>query len=173
MLTAAHPLGSIFQIAYVPTDLPAALDFWTQRMRVGPFFRLANIRMANCRYRGQPTDPDFTIYLAYWGDVQIELIEQHNDAPSIYTEWRAAGQEGVHHLCTAVDDIAAARRHCLDLGMTIAQEADYPGGGVFYADTGGGPGTMIEVMQVPEATAQRFAAMRAAAREWDGSDPVR
>lgn len=166
-------LGKIFQIAYVPADIGQALTFWTETMRVGPFFRLGPMRMANCRFRGEPTDPDFSIYIAYWGEMQIELIEQHNDAPSIYTEWRAAGHEGVQHICCAVDDIAAARQHCLDMGMTIAQEADYPGGGVFYADTGGGPGTMVEVMQLPAATVERFARMRESARTWDGADPVR
>jgi hypothetical protein len=32
---------------------------------------------------------------------------------------------------------------------------------------------MIEVMQLPAATVERFARMRDAARTWDGTDPVR
>ena len=173
MTPAATAFGSIFQIAYVPADIDAALAFWTRTMRVGPFFRRGPLRMSNCRFMDTATDPEFSLWIAYWGELQIELVQQHNHAPSIYSTWRAEQREGVHHVCTSVPDIVAARAECLSAGWRIVQEADYPGGGVFYADTGGGPGTMVEVMQVPAATAERFAMIRAAARDWDGSDPIR
>jgi hypothetical protein len=82
--------------------------------------------------------------------------------------------EGLHHTCVLTDDMAAGRAACACVGAEIVQEATVPGGvEVFYADTGGGPGTMLEVLKPSVDLLGLFAMMRAAARDWDGSDPVR
>ena len=49
-------------------------------------------------YRGEPTEPVVSIAFANSGDLQVELIEQEDDAPSIYREFLDAGREGFHHL---------------------------------------------------------------------------
>jgi hypothetical protein len=112
--------------------------------------------------------------LAYWGDIQIELIQQHNDAPSIYKAWRDSGQEGVHHVCVLVEDFAAAQATVAAKGFEILQDARIPGGGaVMYVDAGGGPGTIVEILKPADGTEALFALIRDAARDWDGTDPVR
>lgn len=166
-------LGTIFQLAYVPKDFDAALRYWTEAMGVGPFFRRSRLRFPGTLYRGQPTDPEFSVVIGYWGDTQIELIEQHDDAPSIYSAWRKAGHEGLHHVCIAVDDLAAARADCVARGMAVEQEIFWPNGGAIYVDTGGGPGTMVEMVQMNDEMRARFGRMREAARNWDGRDPLR
>lgn len=167
-------LGQIMQMAYVPADFDAALDHWTRVVGAGPFFALEHVRLEDVRYRGAPSDPDFSMALGYWGDMQIELIRQHNDAPSIYKSWRDQGLEGLHHVCMLVDDVAAARAVCEGVGAVVAQEGRVAGGGgVIYVDTGGGPGTMVEILQPGPGTRELFAMMREAARGWDGSQPLR
>jgi len=167
-------LGSVMQLAYVPADFDAALGYWTETMGVGPFFRLEHVALLDTHYRGKPSQPDFSMALAYWGEIQIELIEQHNDAPSIYKQWRDEGREGLHHVCVLVDDMARAREVCRAAGAEVMQEAKVGGGGeVIYVDAGGGPGSLVEILQVPQATLDFFAFMRDTARTWDGSDPVR
>lgn len=172
MKASIAALGPIMQNAYVPADFDAALAFWTKTMGVGPFFLLENIQLEGALYRGEPTDVRFTIAIGYWGDVQIELIKQLNDAPSIYKAWRDAGHEGLHHVCLLTDDFDAARKACV--GMRIEQEGKVAGGGeVMYVDTGGGPGTMVEILKSAPGGGAFFAMMRDAARNWDGTDPVR
>lgn len=167
-------LGEIMQLAYVPVDFDAALTFWTRVMGAGPFFAIDHVALEDVRYQGAPAQIDFSMALGYWGDLQIELIRQHNDAPSIYKAWLDAGREGLHHVCMLVDDLAPARAAAAEGAMTIAQEARIPGGGqVIYIDTGGGPGTMVEVLKPGPGTHGLFAMMREAAREWDGSEPLR
>lgn len=167
-------LGPIMQLAFVPRDMTAAVTFWTQTMGVGPFFRLEHVTCDRTLYLGQQTEPDFSINLAYWGDVQIELIEQHNDAPSIYTEWLARGMDGLHHVCIAVDDISHARAVCAASRTRMLQEVFLPGGvEAIYVDTGGGPGTMVEIIQPSADLRGLFDVMKDAARDWDGTDPVR
>ncbi|MDE2620946.1 MAG: VOC family protein, partial [Sphingomonadales bacterium] len=78
-----------------------------------------------------------------------------------------------HHICIEVADIHAARATCVARGLSIEQELYYPGGGAIYVDTGGGPGTLTEMVQLVPAQRERFAAFREAARGWDGRDPLR
>ena len=167
-------LGEIMQMAYVPADFEGALKYWTEVIGAGPFFSIEHVKLKEVKYRGQPSDIDFSMMLGYLGDMQIELIRQHNDAPSIFKAWRDEGREGLHHVCMLVDDIAMARAACADAHVAIAQEALVPGGGeVIYLDTGGGPGSLVEILKPAPGTRQFFAMMRETHRTWDGAQPVR
>ncbi|MGQ2933044.1 MAG: VOC family protein [Sphingopyxis sp.] len=166
-------LGDIMQLAFVPSDFGAAIRHWTGVMGAGPFFLLPNVSLPGGRYRGEPSDPVFTMALGYWGDMQIELIRPENDAKSLYR-----GEYGVadvlHHVCVLVDSIAAARVRCEDIGAAIIFEAPVGDtGGVIYADPGTGPGTLVELLEPQAGTRELFAMMRDAAKDWDGSEPLR
>lgn len=167
-------LGPVMQLSYCPADYDAALAHWI-RLGAGPFFEMPHVRLDAVKFRGEPSPIDFSMALGYFGDIQIELIRQHNDAPSMYTEWRSAGREGVQHMCVLVDDIAHARRRVAAAGGTVIQEGELPGGAgaVIYVDTGGGPGTVMEYLQIGAAGRDGFRAMHAAHRGWDGRDPIR
>ncbi len=168
-------LGSVMQIAFVPKDFDAALRHWTGTMGVGPFFLMEHVALLNTKHDGRPVEIDFSIAISYWGDLQVELIRQHNDAPSIYKTSRDEGHDGLHHVCVVVDDIAHARKVCASAGARVAQEAQVVGGGeVIYVDTHGGPGSLVEIIQLPQSTLDGFAWMREQCRQWNGAlDPVR
>jgi methylmalonyl-CoA/ethylmalonyl-CoA epimerase len=172
--TSIARLGNVMQMAYVPADIDAALRFWTRTMGVGPFFAINHIILDRTRYRGEPTEIDFSIMLGYWGDMQIELIHQHNSAPSIFRAWRDEGGEGLHHVCVLVDDIKSSRSLVKAAEGIVLQEAVVPGGGeVIYCDVGGGPGSLVEVLKPAPGTRELFKMMRETHRNWDGNDPVR
>jgi methylmalonyl-CoA/ethylmalonyl-CoA epimerase len=165
-------IGPIMQIAFVPDDFDAALEHWTKVMGVGPFFLLENIALEELRYRGQPSHCVFTLALAYWGDIQVELIRQENDAPSIYRDTPNGG--AMHHVCILTDDIAAAKATALAAGAELLVEAKVgEDGGVIYVDCKGYPGGIVEVLQPASGSAALFGMIRTAAQDWDGSDPVR
>jgi catechol 2,3-dioxygenase-like lactoylglutathione lyase family enzyme len=166
-------LGPVMQLAWLPADFDAALDHWTRVMGVGPFFLMENIALADMRYRGQPTDAVFSLALAYWGDTQIELIRPENDAPSIYSGEYAV-RDRLHHVCLLVDDIADAYAACTEVGAEVLVEGRVgEQGRVIYADSGGGPGHVVEMLQSQPGTAELFGMMKAAAANWDGSEPLR
>ncbi len=167
-------LGEVMQLAYVPADFDAALKFWIEVMGAGPFWALDHVRLEDLTYGGAPAAVDFSMALGYWRGLQIELIRQHDDTPSIYKAWRDEGREGLHHVCILVDDMAEARRVCAAAGAKVVQAGKVAGGGeVIYVDTGGGPGTMVEVLKPAPGGRDFFAMMERAADRWDGSDPVR
>jgi methylmalonyl-CoA/ethylmalonyl-CoA epimerase len=168
-------LGGVMQIAFVPADFDAALHFWTETMGVGPFFLREHVKLEKVLYRGEETTPDFDMALSYWDNIQIELIRQHNDAPSIYADWKRAGLQSVQHMCVLVDDMAKTRKMVGSKGGIIVQEVWMPAnaGEAIYVDMGGGPGTMIEYLCLAPERLGGFDAMRTAAGQWDGQDPVR
>lgn len=166
-------LGTVMQLAFVPRDIDEALAFWMKTVGVGPFFRLPHVAYKSARYRGQPSHVDFSVLIGYWGDLQIELIEQHCDSPSIYKSWLDEGREGLHHVCLVVDSAAHAREVCAQAGATVEQEVFLDNAEAFYVDTGGGAGSLVEILQPSPAFVALFTMMRDAARTWDGSDPVR
>lgn len=165
-------LGPILQLAFVPSDFDAAIAYWTQTMGVGPFFLFENIALDDMRYRGTPTDARFTVAIAYWNDMQIELVRGDNDAPAHYN-----GEYGVkdqlHHMLVFVDDFAEAMRRVEEVGGEVIVSGGFGGGEVAYVDPGAGPGGLIEIMRPGEGAGDLFAMIREAARTWDGSDPVR
>ena len=166
-----NSIGPVMQIAFVPGDFDAALRHWTQVMGIGPFFLLEKIQLEDSRYLGAPNECVFSIALAYWGDLQVELIQQHNAAPSIYRD--VAGQ-GLHHTCLITDDIAAARAIAEAAGAAVLVEGKVGAdGAVIYVDTGGGPGSIVEVLQPATGMLDLFAMIRAANVNWDGSEPLR
>lgn len=166
-------LGDVMQLAFVPSDFDAALKHWTEVIGAGPFFLLPNVSLPGGRYRGEASNPVFTMALGYWGDMQIELIRPENDAASIYRGDYAVG-EGLHHVCVLVDSIADARMRCEEIGAEIIFEAPVgDSGGVIYADPGTGAGNLVELLEPQPGTRELFAMMRDAARDWDGSEPLR
>ena len=47
------------------------------------------------------------------------------------------------------------------------------GGSILYADTGGGPGSIYEVLEAEPPIYAMFDRVRQASIGWDGSDPIR
>jgi methylmalonyl-CoA/ethylmalonyl-CoA epimerase len=166
-------LGEIMQIAFLPKDFDAAVAYWTKTMGVGPFFLLENISIGEMRCMGERSDAVFSVAIAYWNDIQIELIRPENDSPAHYTG-RYAVTDGPHHVCVVVDDIAQVRTTLEQAGATLVVEGTVGDDGhVIYADPGYGPGGMIEFYQPFTGGRQLFEVMKDAARTWDGSDPLR
>lgn len=172
-------IGKPMQIAFVPEDFDAALAHWTQVMGVGPFFVMENIVLEDGRFMGTPSDCRFTIALAQWGDVQIELIRQDNDAPSIYRGDYLPPGGAMHHVCLLTDDIGTARAAIeAGGGLVLVEGKVGADGAVIYADCGPAEtrpnaGGIVEVLQPASGSEALFRMIADAAQSWDGSDPVR
>lgn len=164
-------IGPVMQMAFVPADFDAAIRHWTQVMGVGPFFLIENIVLEDLRYLGDPSNCIFSLALAYWGDMQIELIRQENDAPSIY---RDAKGGALHHTCILTNDMVSAKAIAKESGARILTEAKVgDDGAVIYVDTGGGPGSIVEILQPAGGSGALFDMIKAASVNWDGAEPVR
>lgn len=167
--------GRVCQNGYVVRDIEAAMKHWTEVLGVGPFFYIERVKMDWFRYRGAPSNAEVSIALANTGDLQIELIQQRNDAPSMYRDFLAAGREGLQHMSYWTRSYAEDFDRFVKLGYVVGQEGQIggPDGRFAYFDTETHPGTIIEISDISGSKGPFFDHIRKLAAAWDGSDPIR
>jgi len=174
LLTMSRRFGPIRQNGYVVRDIDAALRHWTEVLGVGPFFLIDRVPIENFRYRGEPSPLEVSIALANSGALQIELIQQRNDAPSMYRDFLAAGYEGLQHVAFWPPDLDVALADAEKAGFSIGQSGEIGERGRFvYLAPEGHPGTVMELSEVSGAKGRFFEHIAGVARGWDGSEPVR
>jgi hypothetical protein len=127
------------------------------------------------RYYGEPSDMVASIALANSGPLQIELIQQRNDAPSMYRDFLDAGHEGLQHVAYWTRDFDRDLERATVRGLTIGQSGEVGGadGRMVYFDTEAHPGTVVELSEISGPKGRTFEMIAAKARDWDGTDPIR
>ena len=167
--------GDVRQNGYIVRDVEAAMRHWTEVLGVGPFFYFERVPMQDFRYRGEPSAIEVSIALANSGPLQIELIQQRNDAPSTYRDFLAAGREGLQHVAYWTPDYDRDFARLCGLGYEVGQSGwvGGPDGRFVYFLTEGHPGTIVELSEVSGAKGRFFAHIAETARSWDGSVPIR
>jgi Glyoxalase/Bleomycin resistance protein/Dioxygenase superfamily len=164
--------GDARQIGYVVRDLDAAIASWLA-LGVGPWYVMRDLTQA-ASYRGEPCEVEFSLAFSNSGDMQIELINQTNDVPSIYTEYLDSGQTGMHQLAWWAPDFQATIDSIKAAGYPLVWSGGEDGGVRFaYFEPVPGPAAIIEIMELNESTIGMGEFIRAAAVDWDGSDPIR
>ena len=167
--------GAIRQNGYVVRDIEAAMRHWVDVMGVGPWFYLERAPIDHFTYRGEPSDLEVSIALTNSGPLQIELIQQRNDAPSGYRDFLSAGHEGLQHVAYWTEDFDAELARAKGMGLEELQAGQVNGsdGRFVYFETGGHPGTVVEISEVSGPKGKLFQRIREIADGWDGSDPIR
>jgi hypothetical protein len=167
--------GAIRQNGYVVRDIRAAMDHWITVIGVGPWFYFDRVKVDYFRHRGKDSNLEVSIALANSGDLQIELIQQRNDAPSMYREFLDAGHEGLQHVAYWTTEYQALYDRALALGYVVGQEGQIggPQGRFAYFDTQQHPGTVVELSDISGAKGKFFEYVRQSATDWDGSQPIR
>jgi hypothetical protein len=164
--------GVIRQIGYVVTDLEQAMQSWVE-LGVGPWFVIRGLPM-RALYRGEPCETTVSLALSNSGELQLELIQQEDDAPSIFTEFLASDGPGYHQLAYWAEDFDGAMKAVADAGWPVV----WSGGEGFdvrfaYVEPPNSPATIVEISELTEATSASSKFVRDAAASWDGSDPIR
>jgi hypothetical protein len=166
--------GEVTQNGYIVEALDEAISYWTSVLGIGPFFIIPSLKFERYSYNGVDSQPEIRLALANSGGLQIELIEQINDAPSYYRGFLDRFGPGLQHMSvwttTYEDDV---RRH-RERGVTLIVEAVLAGGAraSFHGDESVA-GAVMEVLELTPELSRIFAMIREAAMGWDGADPVR
>lgn len=169
-------LGEGRQIGYIVNDIEKAMDHWSAKLNVGPWFYKEDIGITEFTYFGEPVDvlPTVSIALANSGSLQVELIQPRNEAPSLWYDSLAAGQTGAQHIAYWVDDFDAKRAELLARGFVEGHFGRAGTRGRFsylvHDDT---PGSILELSEATGAKGDYFRRIHEASLEWDGSDPIR
>lgn len=163
--------GPVRQIGFIVKDFDAALASWLAS-GVGPWFVMRGVKL-NASYRGQPCEVSLTIGWANSGDMQVEVMWQEDDSPSIYTEFLDSGREGFHQLAWWTTDFEAAMRDVEAEGWPVVWAGGQEGVRYAYAEAPSGPATVMEISELTDMVAGFNQMIRDAAQNWDGSDPIR
>lgn len=166
--------GEIRQAGYVVHDIEAAMDAWTRTLGVGPWFYMERVPVRDFRYRGEPSPIEVSVALANSGPLQIELIQQRNDAPSMYRDFLAAGRTGLQHVAYWTDDFERDLAASLARGYRVGMSGEVGERGRYvYFDTEFHPGTVVELSEIAGPKGTVFKMIRDASIGWDGSEPIR
>ncbi|WP_240630679.1 VOC family protein [Mycolicibacterium sp. GF69] len=161
-----------FQLGHVVDDVLTAAAGWARAFGVGPFYVLPVVEQ-QADYGGEIRTVAIQVAVAQAGPVQIELIQQHCDTESIYSEWSRGGTSSFHQIATITRDYDAKTAHFAALGYPVAAQSVGGGFRVAYIDTVADFGFYTEVVEAPPAFLDQVRTISETCAAWDGSDPVR
>lgn len=166
--------GQIIQMAYVVENIRAAIDWWVTEAKTGPWFLLDHFWAEDQLYRGDASQADVAIAMAFAGHMNIELIQPLDRHPSVYRDLITKRGFGFHHVGIAVDDVDAEIAAYQAKGYELAFRAAVPtGGAVAYLDNGRNDPGMVELIPSTPGMDETFTRFWRASVDWDGADPVR
>lgn len=170
----SHVFGPLRQMGYVVRDIEAAMRHWIEVCGVGPWFYFDRYSVSDWNYGGTPHAAiSVSVALSNWGDVQLEIIQQRCETPSMFHDFLASGKEGLQHWAVWPENYDEVLRRALSLDYAIAQSGATPRGRAAFLTKTGHPDTVIELSETGQARLEFAARIRDAALRWDGTDPIR
>ena len=166
--------GPLRQMGFVVRDIDKAMRHWVEVCGIGPWYLAEKLPLdAFCYTEQRYDDIHLTIALANSGDVQLELIQQRDETPTMYRDFLAAGHEGLQHWSSWPENYHELLDRAVRNGWTIGQRGETPRGPFVYFWNEGHPGTVIEMAELTPTRRRIFDAVREAAIDWNGNDPIR
>jgi hypothetical protein len=173
-LTLEHKLGKVIQYADTVPDLDLAMRHYTEVLRIGPWFKRGPFVPGKGLYRGEPARSRFSLARAFSGDSMIELIEQHDNEPSIFREVIEARGYGFHHWAIPARDFEETTQRYQAQGFEVAfSDVLDTGARIRYMDAMRAIGGLVELVEATPAQLDRYTLFYVTSIGWDGADPVR
>ncbi len=169
------PYGQVRQLAWITSDIGRAMAHWSRVLGAGPWFYKEHVAVTTFRYKGSASPPPvMSIAFANSGELQLEIIQQRNDVPSMYRDFILKNGDGMQHVAFWTTDFDAVTAQIQADGYTEGHAGQIGQRGRFaYFEHPDLPGTVIEISEQTGGKAEFFREIREAAAGWDGSDPIR
>jgi catechol 2,3-dioxygenase-like lactoylglutathione lyase family enzyme len=166
-------LRPLHHLGYVVHDLPAAVERFSTTTGAGPFFAMEHLAFDEVTYAGAPAVYDHSSAFGRWGDVLVELTVVHDAQPAGLRDALTAPGGGRGHVAWLADDLEAETARLTGAGLPCFHTGR--SGPVSAAWFDGGPllGHPVEVLQRCPEIMGFYAMVRAAAQDWDGTQPLR
>lgn len=176
----AHPLFEhpwpqgeyrFFQLGHVVDDVVAAAARWAQIFGIGPF-HVMPVAEQRATYGQEVRTVRIQVAVAQAGPVQIELIQQHCQTPSIYRQWSRGGTSSFHQLAAVTNHYDAKKAHFQAHGFDVVESISGKRR-VGYVDTVADFGFYTEIIEPSPNFLTQLEAIAKTCAGWDGTDPVR
>jgi Glyoxalase/Bleomycin resistance protein/Dioxygenase superfamily len=165
--------GEVRQIGFMSRDIDRSMTYFVENWGVGPWFVLRNLE-ASMLYKGAPIEVDMSVAMANCGDLQFEVVMQHNDTPSLYTDALAV-VPGLHiqHMGVWTHDVAGVQATAHAKGWTSVFETASGAGKSIFITHPSDPAVCIELSDCDPFKDSVRDAIKHIASAWDGSNPIR
>jgi hypothetical protein len=161
--------GRLAQVAFVVDDIEAAMESHGRELKIGGWTLFRNFSFETLYYRGQPGSVVMNAAMCFSGDVMYELIEQANDAPSVYRDVIDKRGHGFHHFGFMIDSLDEAIRDYESRGHVVAQYSETANGiRAAYIDVGAAAPGMVEYLEISAAAMETFTPVYETSKAWDG-----
>ena len=141
------PLGRPVQIAYAADpsrDLDEIATEFREATGAGPFVVVRNIPIESCLIDGRPGSFDHSSAYGWWGDVMVELVQEHT--PPVIGR-----SSGLHHVAFMVPDLERAIDWCnRHEWPTLLDAATGVGQRFVFADARTSLGHLVEMYEPSE-----------------------
>lgn len=167
-----HPEQIRFvQLAYHVKDVDEALERYNRMFGLGPFVMRRHVSLDGATYRGKPSNLDISAAHAQMGAIQIELIQQHGDEPSMLRDMYASDEEGIHHAAIFPHNFEAMIAHFAQKGLEESTRlVTAEGRGAAFIDAREMLGHMLEVYIVNQSLLDFYSLVAKLASDWDGEN---
>ena len=167
-------LRPFHHLGYVVDDLEAAAERFARDVGAGPFLAIDHVPLTSVTYRGEPGHYDHSTAFGRWGPIIVELSVVHSaDPPGLGTFLAGRGTPHIGHVGWLVDDLEAESARLEAAGLPLVHTGRAGPVQAHWHDGGDLVGHPIEVLRrCPEILGQ-YEAIATAARDWDGSRPLR
>lgn len=166
-------LSNPVQIAYAVDDAGIAAARWAADFGAGPFFLAEHILVTDVIYRGSPGEYDHSSAYGQWGNIMLELVQDHGIGPSVVKDSYASGETGLHHLAYFVEDLNITTEKLSSMGFELAMSAKAGDTRFNFVDARSLMGHFIEIYEPDERLSSFYSMVREASIGWNGKDPVR
>jgi hypothetical protein len=172
-LKFGQPDNSIIQLAYVVEDIEASIHHYHKHMHVAPWQLRGPFTTTSAKYHGEAVALSLSIAHAFVGHTMIELIQQHDKTPSVYTDTIKERGYGFHHWGVSCPDYEALLKRLHDEVKSIAfEDKTAIGTRVAYVDYRADMGGFVEYIEMNSAAEARYTAMFTRALTWDQSELI-
>ena len=161
--------------AYVVEDIEAAVNRLADQFGAGPFFLIENVPVENVISRGEPAEFAHHSAFGQCGDAAIEVMQAVSLAPERVANAFSGPLPRLQHVGYVVPppEVEALRGALDERGLTQYLSIRVGGAETTMHDARETLGHDLEIHADNDALRDFFAMVRAAADDWDGSDPLR
>lgn len=169
MASPSDHISAFVQTAYIVEDAKASAEIWAKTFGAGPFFVLENIKPDTLGGTDSPTSLDHTSAYGQLGGEMVELVQPNNGRASVF-DW---DYDKLHHRAAFAHDYDAALVAFAALGMPKRASAAVNGMPFCFVDCLSTLGHFVELYPASDRLTGFYSMVADAAKDWDGSDPVR
>jgi catechol 2,3-dioxygenase-like lactoylglutathione lyase family enzyme len=161
-------------LGYVVDDLERAAERLARDTGAGPFLMIEHVPLERVTYDDAPARYDHSTAFGQWGPVIIEISRIHDAEPAGLRDFFSASPPpAIGHVAWLVDDLKAESDRLQAAGLPLRHTGHSGPVSAHWHDGASVLGHPVEVLRRCPEILGFYTAIGDAARNWDGSRPLR